>query len=226
MSLTDVTGSSDLFLFTIYNWLKVLIPDRSPPALHSASACYRIKRGVNVASFVNRSQTVCIIMKENILILFLFLNGSLASLSTHIFHTSVEKVDTKTAQRIYNVQWFNQTLDHFTFTTDAKFRQKYLVNDTYWNKWGYNLPLSVHYTVLNSVIRDGGPIFFYTGNEGRIESFAENTGFMWDIAAEFGAMLVFAEHRYYGESLPFGEESKSKDPAKVCKGNTCVNTNR
>ena len=73
-------------------------------------------------------------MNENILILFLFLNGSLASLSTHIFRTSVENVDTKSAQRIYDVQWFNQTLDHFTFTTDSKFRQKYLVNDTFWNK--------------------------------------------------------------------------------------------
>ena len=80
-------------------------------------------------------------MNETMLISLLFLHGSLASLSTHIFRTSVENVDKKSAQRIYNVQWFNQTLDHFTFTTDAKFRQKYLVNDTYWNKWGYRFLL-------------------------------------------------------------------------------------
>lgn len=33
---------------------------------------------------------------------------------------------------------------------------KYLINDTYWE-------------------REGGPIFFYAGNEGAIEMFCENT---------------------------------------------------
>jgi len=88
----------------------------------------------------------------------------------------------------YKTYWYPQTLDHFTFLyPDRQFAQRYLINDDYY--------------------KPGAPVFFYTGNEGDITWFCNNTGFMWDIAPEFNAMLVFAEHRYYGESLPFGKES-------------------
>ena len=39
-----------------------------------------------------------------------------------------------------------------------------------------------------------GPIFFYTGNEGDITEFLNATGFMFDIAPQFEALIVFAEH--------------------------------
>ncbi|XP_023215834.1 dipeptidyl peptidase 2-like [Centruroides sculpturatus] len=90
----------------------------------------------------------------------------------------------------YQVKYFNQYIDHFNFFSygNETFKQRYLVNDSWW------LPHK-------------GPIFFYTGNEGNIEAFWENSGFIFDIAPKFKALVIFAEHRYYGESLPFGKNS-------------------
>uniref|UniRef100_A0A915EBI7 Uncharacterized protein n=1 Tax=Ditylenchus dipsaci TaxID=166011 RepID=A0A915EBI7_9BILA len=61
---------------------------------------------------------------------------------------------------------------------------------------------TMRYLINTTHFVPNGPIFFYTGNEGKIEGFAENTGFMWDIAEEFHAAVVFAEHRFYGKSQP------------------------
>ncbi|XP_061575747.1 lysosomal Pro-X carboxypeptidase [Cololabis saira] len=90
----------------------------------------------------------------------------------------------------YKTLYFDQKIDHFGFLEDGTFKQRYLVADQHWHQ-------------------PDGPILFYTGNEGDITWFCNNTGFMWEVAEELGAMLVFAEHRYYGESLPFGQDSYS-----------------
>lgn len=84
---------------------------------------------------------------------------------------------------------FNQTLDHFDFAHQRTFQQRYFTYSKYWSP--------------------GGPIFFYCGNEANVELYVNATGLMWENAQSFGAMLVFVEHRYYGETLPFGAKSFS-----------------
>ena len=56
-----------------------------------------------------------------------------------------------------------------------------------------------------------GPVFFYAGNEGDIEGFWNNTGLLFDIAPLFNALVVFPEHRFYGKSLPFGDDSFERE---------------
>lgn len=48
--------------------------------------------------------------------------------------------------------------------------------------------------------RPGGPVLFYAGNEGPLETFVEATGFMRTLAAQLGGLVVFGEHRGYGKS--------------------------
>lgn len=76
----------------------------------------------------------------------------------------------------YETRYFMQRLDHFSFSDQPKFPQRYLINTENWVG-----PQRL------------GPIFLYCGNEGDIEWFAANTGFVWEIAPRFGAMVVFPE---------------------------------
>ncbi|XP_062144209.1 uncharacterized protein LOC133851689 [Alnus glutinosa] len=92
----------------------------------------------------------------------------------------------------YETRYFSQRLDHFSFSELPRFPQRYLINTEHW--------------VGSQRL---GPIFLYCGNEGDIEWFAANTGFVWEIAPRFGAMVVFPEHRYYGESMPYGSRDEA-----------------
>ena len=39
-----------------------------------------------------------------------------------------------------------------------------------------------------------GPLFFYIGNAVLIEEFYENSGFIYELAQDFNALIVFGEH--------------------------------
>ena len=92
--------------------------------------------------------------------------------------------------------WYLQTLDHFDATDTTRWKHRYLSSDVYWDGSG---------RLLNGC---KGPVLLYTGNEGPIDAFWDANGFMIDVLApQFGAFLLFPEERYYGESLPFGNQT-------------------
>ncbi|CAJ0598086.1 unnamed protein product [Cylicocyclus nassatus] len=93
------------------------------------------------------------------------------------------------ATKPWTVNWISVKLDHFTSSDTRTFKMRWLLNNTY-----YKL---------------GGPILFYTGNEGDIEDIATIAGMMWDLAPRYNAAVILAEHRFYGTSLPFGNDSYS-----------------
>ena len=54
------------------------------------------------------------------------------------------------------------------------------------------------------------PILFYCGNEGPIEMFLKNSGFYNDVlSSELKGIVLYAEHRYFGTSMPFGDQKTS-----------------
>jgi len=97
----------------------------------------------------------------------------------------------------YKEKYFDQKLDHFNYAyyKNGTYKQRYLIQADSWDAGGLK-----------------GPIFFYTGNEGGIEGFYDNCGFIMEIAQQFRALIIFAEHRFYGKSLPFGAEKSFQWP--------------
>lgn len=102
--------------------------------------------------------------------------------------------DKSIEEPVFEEKYIDQFIDHFNFKTQGnnKYKERYLITTQYTKT-------------------ENPPIFFYTGNEGDILGFQKASGFITDLAPKFGALVVFAEHRYYGKSLPFGEDSFKDD---------------
>ena len=93
------------------------------------------------------------------------------------------------------VSWHTQPLDHFDYAESRTFQQRVFSYDVHWRR-------------PNSSA-GAGPILFYCGNEASVELYVNATGWMWERAQTLGALLVFAEHRYYGETQPLGDASSA-----------------
>ncbi|CAN1252772.1 Lysosomal Pro-X carboxypeptidase [Linum perenne] len=100
-------------------------------------------------------------------------------------------VQTLTAVEDLETYFYNQTLDHFNYRPESyvTFRQRYVINSKHWGG-------------------PGAPIFVLLGAEAplRFNSTAPN-GFVVDFSSRFNSLLVYIEHRYYGESIPFNSRS-------------------
>ena len=87
-----------------------------------------------------------------------------------------------------NCTWlqYEQPLSHLEpGATSDTYLQRVCIYDGYWDKG-----------------RPGAPILFYVGNESPVDEYVNATGLMWENAPKLGALLVWAEHRYFGESVP------------------------
>lgn len=87
--------------------------------------------------------------------------------------------------------FYNQTLDHFNYRPESydTFPQKYLINSKHWGGSGTDC---------------SAPIFVYLGAEASINGSVDTIGFLVDTAVHFKSLVAYVEHRYYGESIPFG----------------------
>ena len=81
------------------------------------------------------------------------------------------------------LKWDAQ-VDNFDKSNNATFDQRYYVNEQYWTE------------------ASPGPVFFSIGGEGTLNG--PPTGYVAKLGAQYNALLVSLEHRFYGESIPEG----------------------
>ncbi|CAG9313504.1 unnamed protein product [Blepharisma stoltei] len=76
-----------------------------------------------------------------------------------------------------------------------------------WDYSYYQYPLRYYINTYYWNANQPGPIFFFCGGSAPIETFISTTGYIDYLAQQMQAIVVYAEHRYFGGSLPFGNKT-------------------
>ncbi|XP_036356138.1 lysosomal Pro-X carboxypeptidase-like [Octopus sinensis] len=107
--------------------------------------------------------------------LFVFsISSLLPEEDIHIKITLKEPKNTLKAEKDYKIGWFETFVSPHTFTCQV---------DHY--NFNNNDKFEIKYLYSDQFYTKDGP------------------GFIWEIASLFGAYVLFGEHRYYGESIPY-----------------------
>ena len=85
--------------------------------------------------------------------------------------------------------YFTQRINHFGPTASTSTRNS-----------GGDTTFQQRYYISDASYQPGGPLLFYFGNEADVTLYVNATGLMWENAPALNALVVFAEHRYYGQS--------------------------
>jgi len=102
----------------------------------------------------------------------------------HYYYRNLEENDNTLSVRDDVYRYFDQRNDHFRKNDVSTFKQRYIINDTYWGGNPY-------------------PIFVMLGGEGPMAA-TELTGrfIINEKTAVYKALMVSIEHRFYGNSTP------------------------
>ena len=103
------------------------------------------------------------------------------TIDSPLMHTKDRELIHRCEKRYIDVR-----LDHFSWSNLSTFPLRYYICNEYWKNTKHE-----------------GSMFVYLGNEADVTLYLNHSGLMWESAPEHNAMLVFIEHRYYGESKPF-----------------------
>ena len=119
-------------------------------------------------------------------------------LPVHVRQSGLDRDNLKSQCKEF---YFSQQLDNFNSHKAGtkgqdQYMQRYFVCDQYWTNTKTDTDTDTNVKTTSK------PIFFYVGNEANVELYLNQTGLMWENAPAFEAMLVFAEHRYFGQSIP------------------------
>ena len=131
-------------------------------------------------------------------------------IATAMMHRSVGVVgmDNRATDRIgivlddmpptFDTAHITMPVEHFDLFTASTFNLRYLVNYDGCRQRN----ASVVQPAAETIPLVKCPILFYCGGEDDIGAFANATGFLWQLRTRLQAILVYAEHRYYGTSVP------------------------